>query len=498
MKEILSLSSEEAKDHFFKNTSYFNADLPKYINFEPILKDVAEILGGDDYRARRSFCPSTLDRVNYTMLSNKDGRFAWRPLELMHPVIYVSLVNKIFKPGNWDFIKNYFLELEAFGVECCSLPVVSVTSATDRGAQIKSWWNKVEQRSLVYSLEYSHVLHTDVVDCYGSLYAHSIPQALHGIEEAKKKRNDHGLLGNVIDAHIRAGRYGQTNGIAQGNVLMDLVAEVVLGSIDKLMDGELVALGDLKILRYRDDYRVFANNDDVIERALKIISDKLQLAGMKLGRAKTRLCRNVVEGAVRPDKIARIELGYQNIANASTVQKQLLRLHAFGQRFPNSGALKRMLSDYYDNMQQLKETPDDLDVQVAIAADIGFVSPATFPVIAAILSKLISLASPEDKKTLWSKVLKKTQRIPYNGYLEIWLQRVTKTKAIDLSYDSKEALCKIVNGETAQLWEDSWISDRRLKIALDVSRIIVEEAAEQSEVVQPEEIELFKQSALLY
>ena len=42
-----------------------------------------------------------------------------------------------------------------------------------------------------YSLEFSHVLHTDVVDCYGSLYTHSISWAIHGLEEAKRnKRNN--------------------------------------------------------------------------------------------------------------------------------------------------------------------------------------------------------------------------------------------------------------------------------------------------------------------
>ena len=36
----LILSNEEAKQHFLKGSSYFNGDMPSYISFEPILKDV--------------------------------------------------------------------------------------------------------------------------------------------------------------------------------------------------------------------------------------------------------------------------------------------------------------------------------------------------------------------------------------------------------------------------------------------------------------------------
>jgi RNA-directed DNA polymerase len=118
-------------------------------------------------------------------------------------------------------------DLKSGVIECCSSPVVSIDHQSDVATQVRSWWQRIEQRSLEYSLGFSHLLHTDVTDCYGSLYTHSISWAIHGLEEAKAKKGDTSLLGNKIDAHIQAGRYGQTNGIAQGSVLMDLVAEFV-------------------------------------------------------------------------------------------------------------------------------------------------------------------------------------------------------------------------------------------------------------------------------
>jgi RNA-directed DNA polymerase len=498
MKKLIDLSNEEARKHFLKGSSYFNADIPSYISFEPILTDVVAVLNEGSYSAFKSANPNNFPNVNYNFLANKDGKFAWRPLELIHPAIYISLVNTICTSDNWRHIQQRFSEFKAGAVDCCSAPVMSLDNQTDMAKQIRSWWQGVEQQSLIYSLEYSHILHTDVTDCYGSLYTHSISWALHGVKDGKEKKGKKSLLGNSIDSHIQAGRYGQTNGIAQGSVLMDFVAEIVLGYVDEEINSALRERTDFRILRYRDDYRIFANSDDRAEEILKVISDKLRSVGMRLGVSKTLLNRNVVEGAIKPDKLAGIDLQDLGDANARTIQKQLLRLHSFGQRFPNSGALRRLVSEFHDKISKQTESPDDLEVLVAVAADIGFVSPATFPAVAGILSHLISLASTEEKTRLWAKVRKKMARVPYNGYLEIWLQRVTQPRAVGIPFTSAEPICKIVNGETPDLWENGWISSDDLKKALRVSKIVVGSVSDIEEVVQPKEVELFKENAWAY
>ena len=416
MKPIIELSHEEARSYFLKGSSYFNSDIPDYISFEPILKDVVDVLGKNNFNGFKSSNPNDYSGVNYSFLTNKDGKFAWRPLELIHPAIYISLVNLICIPDNWATIQKRFSEFEGGAIECCSIPVMAVDDQEkDVAAQVRSWWVKVEQESLIFSLQFSHILQTDVVDCYGSLYTHCIPWAIHGIEESKEKRRDNSLMGNKIDSYIRAGRYGQTNGIAQGSVLMDFIAELILGFVDKQITRELGDLTDFRILRYRDDYRIFANSDDRVEKILKVVSQKLMSVGMKLGVSKTFLSRNVVEGSIKQDKLAGIDLQDLGEANAKTIQKQLLRLHSFGQRFPNSGALRRLVSEFHRKISAQRKKPDDLEVQIAIATDIGFFSPSTFPAIAGILSHLISLASDAEKPFLWGKVHNKMKRIPYNG-----------------------------------------------------------------------------------
>ena len=194
MKRLIELSNKEAKEHFLKCSSYFNGDLPMYISFEPILTAVAKVIKGDTFTKFKSKNPSDFSGVNYNLIANKDGKLAWRPYELIHPAIYVSLVNVICDAKSWEFIANRFSEFEGGVVDCCSAPVMSLDNQTDVATQIMNWWQKVEQRSLAYSLEFSHVLHTDVTDCYGSLYTHSISWALHGFEEAKEKKQKNFFL----------------------------------------------------------------------------------------------------------------------------------------------------------------------------------------------------------------------------------------------------------------------------------------------------------------
>lgn len=499
MELITEIPNDKAKQYFLKGGSYFNSDLPPYLSFEPILQSVSSILNNSSYESLPNFeSPKHFPRVNYEILTNKDGKFAWRPYELIHPAVYVSLINVICESNNWAIILKRFSDFGNGVVECCSLPVISTDDQTDTGSQITSWWQKIEQRSIKYSLEFSHILHTDVTDCYGSIYTHSIAWAIHGLEEAKLKKNDKKLLGNIIDRYIQACRYGQTNGIPQGSTLMDFLAEIVLGYVDELISKEIGFSEDFRILRYRDDYRIFTNSDDRSEEILQIISSKLRSVGMKLGVSKTISYKNVVEGAIKPDKLAGINLQDLGTTNAKTMQKQLLRLHAFGLEHPNSGALRRLVSEFYTEVFKQTEAPEDLEVQIAIATDIGFVSPATFPAIAAIIGHLISLAEVDQKEGLWIKVYQKMLRVPYNGYLEIWLQRIILPNFNKFEFNSKEPICKIVNGEDAELWSNSWIKNQNLLGALNVSKIITKSYLEIEKEIQPQEIELFKKNSANY
>jgi RNA-directed DNA polymerase len=503
VRRVIDATAEEARAHFLQDAVYFGNDMPPYMSFQAVLKAAARHAGNviAIHSARQDASRSV--GVNYQLLANKDGRFDWRPYELIHPILYAGLIDLICDPSAWRELQARFEEFEGSFVECCSSPLCRTEGKSVNGSQVRSWWTSVEQRSIELSLEFRYLLHTDVANCYGSVYTHSIAWAIHGQATAKEKKRCDSLLGNQIDCLIRAGRNGQTNGIGQGSGLMDFMAELVLGYVDLEIDRTLRALGNVeprnsRVLRYRDDYRIFAQSEADAEQVLKAVSECLHAVGMKLSTKKTRVEGNIVEGSLRPDKLAAIQLSDLGLENAKTLQKQLLRIHGFGQRFPNSGALRRLMSRLHESIKKLAVTPEDLAVQVAIATDIGFGSPAAFPAVAGVLSHLLQVAAPLQREELWVKIREKMRRVPNNGYLEIWMQRIHAPAGLSVPFESSEPLCKIVEGESVEIWCSDWIADPAVRAELDPSRLRVRDPSSLPPVVEPNEIALFHEEEYRY
>ncbi len=99
-RPIIELSKDETKAFLLKHESYTNFELPLYFRFESLLTEVAQKLKRNFSYKKHCNSASKLEKVNYTILNNKDGRYSWRPYELIHPVLYVSLVVTT-KPGMW-------------------------------------------------------------------------------------------------------------------------------------------------------------------------------------------------------------------------------------------------------------------------------------------------------------------------------------------------------------------------------------------------------------
>lgn len=499
---IIDLDAEAAQNYLKRPECYFRSDFPSYISFRSILDDTAQALDGKSYKSfqcDKGYRAIDMPGVNYELLSTKDGRFSWRPFELIHPAIYITLVQLICEKENWKIFSDLFEELHAGVVECTGFPLVSDNKDTHDAAQVRNWWLKYEQRSLELSIEYTHLIKTDITNCYGSIYTHSIAWALHGLKEGKEDKQKCKLLGSKIDKHIRNSRYGQTNGITQGSVLMDLIAELVLAYVDSLITKELgqksISEKDFHILRYRDDYSIFTHSDQKASQILRVISDCLRKVGMQLGAAKTTVSHNIIAGAIKPEKLAAIGLEDMDITQAKTVQKQLLRLHAFARLHPNTGAIKRLADSMFQKISEIDQPPEDLRVQVAIVCDIAVLSPGAFPALSGILAKLISLAPEKDRAEMWEKVVIKMNRVPYNGYLDIWMQRVTKPIGMGITFTSKEKICRIVDGENETLWNNEWINSPKLRDALDVSKIVVKNPADLDPVPSKGEFSLFRQYA---
>jgi len=467
-RSILSLSESAARAFFLKPESYCRLDLPPYFDFRPVLQQVETFLAAKPLASLR-LKPRSCEDVNYTIYSNKDGRYAWRPFQLIHPVIYVHLANLLTEPKTWAEIQTRFAE---FGkdpkIRCLSIPQESLSKRKDQGAQILHWWQGIEQASLELALDFNEVLHADIADCYASVYTHSIAWAVHGKPKAKAKKHDLSLIGNRIDCCIQDIQHGQTNGIPQGSVLADLIAEMVLGYADLELSQRLAKanITDFQILRYRDDYRVFVNDSQDGERILKTLTEVLIGLGLKMNASKTSNAQSVVGSSLKIDKREwmRRRQGDRNL------QKHLLLIHCHGTDFPNAGSLLVALDEFYRRLAPLRSVQNPMQM-ISIAIDISYNSPRCFPACAAIVSKLLStLPTKKEKLDAINRIRNKLAKLPNNGHLEVWLQRITYHANPDLEYGEK--LCSLVAGKNVDLWNSSWITDARLKAAVAPTSVI--------------------------
>lgn len=487
-RSVLTMSAKEAREFFLKPESYCRVDLPPYFDFGQVLEPVCKILSSKSL-ASVSNKPHQYEGVNYTIYSNKDGRYAWRPFQLIHPAVYVDLVNLITDTKAWTSIKRRFRTFSKDRrIRCLSIPQESLTKRKDQGAQVLHWWQGIEQASIELALDYSHVYHADITDCYASAYTHSIAWALHSKATAKRKKDDKKLIGNVIDGAIQGMRHGQTNGIPQGSVLLDLVAEIILGYADLELSRRVADLdiSDFQILRYRDDYRIFVNNPQGGEQILKSLAEVLLDLGLKLNASKTTGAEAVIPSSVKTDK----RQWMRSRQGDSNLQKHLFLIHCHSTEFPNAGSLLTALDTFYGRLGRQKTVRDVIQL-VSITADIGFNNPRCFPVCAAIISRLLSrLGTKEEKIAALTRVRKKLDQLPNNGHLEVWQQRLSYHYDPGISYS--ENLCMLVEGKNAALWSNEWISDKKLKAALSPKKIVNQTRLKETKSVVPrEEFSLF-------
>lgn len=263
------------------------------------------------------------------------------------------MVHKITEQKNWKKIKNRFKDFQKNPkIRCLSIPVESLNKQSNKAQQILQWWEEVEQESITLSLEYNFVFDTDIADCYGSIYTHSIAWALETKDIAKQHINDKSLLDNIIDKSIQSVQYQQTNGIPQGSVLMDFIAEMVLGYIDELLTQKFEenSIENYQILRYRDDYRIFVNNINDGEIILKLLSEILVPFGLKLNSSKTKSNSDVITASIKKDKLAWLQLPDPE-SNTSNLQKYILVIRQHSLNYPNSGSLIAALSNFQKRLK---------------------------------------------------------------------------------------------------------------------------------------------------
>ena len=490
--------------------------LPKYFNFQPLIDSLADSLREKSTLKDNHISSSDVGKckdVNYLFFQNKDGLFGWRPLQLINPVAYVCLVNLITKPTTWRIIQERFTEFQQNpNIVCYSIPAEKQDNLQNEAANaIFNWWTEVEQQTVQLALEYNYMLNTDITDCYGSLYTHAISWAMCGIETAKaiklghensasQKDAERYKVGNSIDMSIENVCYRQTNGIPQGSTLMDFIAELVLGYAD-LMLTEAVEKAEIKrykIIRYRDDYRIFGRTREDVMRIAVLLTRVLARLNFKLNVQKTFVTQDLIHDAIKKDKWQYIVNDYKQLENEDgdyTLQKHLICIYELSLSHPNSGSLQRALDNFLlricdDTSNSLLKETSSAGILVSIVANIAYNSPKVYKQAVAVISKILSYEPDRNERLRYFNLIEdKFRTLPNIGYLEIWLQRLTIKDDRKRYYS--EGLCQHVADKSYQIWNLNWLNPDIRKIVEGSSIVDESEIEALPSIIEHSEIETF-------
>ena len=456
-RSLLEMNNKDARKFFLKNESYFTLKMPGYFNFEPLLKKIYQ--DNNKKTTFNGYCssnPKVIPNINYHILINKKDKMSWRKLTLTNPVAYVGIVQEMCTPTNWKFILERFKDFRKYdNILCCSIPVESDKSSSDKKEQILDWWNNFEQMTIQEYINYDYMIITDISNCYSSIYTHTISWALHGENVSKNNALNNGkkLYGDILDTSIQKISYAQTNGLPQGSKLFDFIAEMILGYADMLLGEVLDSMGisNYKVLRFRDDYRIFSNDKNEMQKIFKELVNILQHLNLQINDSKTLKTDDIISNSLKKDKI----YGLLNPVDIRlNLQKKLFAIREYSILYPNSGLVLKLLLSYLKNdILVLSKKPDYFDQIVSIIVDIMKNNIRFYAECISILSKLIDFVSIEDKNRIILSVKRKLENEMTTEHLDIWLQRLTIKGNYNIIFDS--LLCKKVSNNNT-LWDCSW------------------------------------------
>ena len=274
-------------------------------------------------------------------------------------------------------------------------------------------------------------------------------------------------------------QYWQTNGIPQWSIISDFIAELVLGYIDfefsKLYRNKqwIDYKKDFFILRYRDDYRIFVNNIELWKEILKDLTNILSDFWMRINSDKTLHSNDVINSSIKKDKIYYLLNSFRN----NNLQKYLLILKKFADKFPNSWTLLKELSNFYKKIYYQKKFSEPI-ILISIIVDIISKNPRTYPLWVSIAWKILSTI--EDKKYIFEKILNKIQSVPNTEHLYIFLQRLALR--IDGEKKFQWKLNQKIFDNTTEIWNFDWNANEKLEKILKNTDIIDRNKIDQLDI----------------
>ncbi len=297
-----------------------------------------------------------IGRQKVISISYPKSILTYREFDIQYPYYYHDII--FWMMQDWDdILKHLFHKDNRIYSYSFPIPVnardKSNLSSLRSGRMIYEWIAMAEKDLVAEANKYNLIVRSDVTNFYNSVYTHSIGWALHGQEVAFKDKT-YKLTGNKIDRLVQYANYGRTNGIPVGSALSDLIAEIVLASIDKNVSKRLKHL-DFLATRFKDDYRILCHDKKDAKEILKVLSDELVLFNLLINESKTHILElpsglyRHHDRAYHPHSLKDMEKIY-----FKTFELTLLTALDIHKEYSGTSVLEKFFSELYDDAHELK------------------------------------------------------------------------------------------------------------------------------------------------
>lgn len=206
--------------------------------------------------------------------------------------------------------------------------------------------------------------------------------------------------------------------------------------------------------------------------------------GLYLNAKKTFVSRDIISSSIKPGKI-----GFLSCNTSMGLKKFLLFIYDFSLRYPNSGTVKTLLNEAYNRIENHSIKGDEM-VLISLTVNIGLKNHSTYPVVAAILSKLLDGKDKPYKEYIADLLLEKFNSGAFLGWLELWLQRVfIKDDDIAKRIASKTKLGKLIFEGKTNIWNFDWYNGSRNFVNVPIVDMAIMEKIHP--VIQEDEFSLY-------
>lgn len=234
---------------------------------------------------RTSFAPKAGYAGATTFFDGATFRGNLRKFGVINPVNYFLLSR--FISDQWNDIRGSYSQSKCSGAR----PTFPAVGADGRAIAVASIATKRSAQRHLASI-YPVILSADINRFYGSIYTHSIPWAVLGKEEAKRRFNNNTLNSHWsahLDRYTRNCNQRQTVGLPIGPDTSRIISEIILSRLDFELCEKGSGLSTNQINHSIDDYQFGLMDSAAAENAEAKFVRALSRYELQLNDFKTNI-----------------------------------------------------------------------------------------------------------------------------------------------------------------------------------------------------------------